>query len=125
MIESLHPVLPKTPILGLRVHVGRSGICIGDPATLLLTETGEVVLLAVVKRRYLGLFPYRQKVRLGQLGPVVSRILTPAIRQGSQMRIRIVGLTPEHLCGVEGPEIFVSVWADPLALRPLPSRPRP
>ncbi|MCF8511905.1 MAG: hypothetical protein K9G43_10685, partial [Rhodobacteraceae bacterium] len=50
MIESLHPVLPKTPILGLRVHVGRSGICIGDPATLLLTETGEVALMAVVKR---------------------------------------------------------------------------
>lgn len=123
MIETLHPVLPKAPVLGLRLHVGRSGLCIGDQASLHLTETGEVTLWAEVKRRYLGLFPYRQEAALGHLGPVIAKILTPAIRNGALMRVRIVGLTPEHLCGPQGPEIYVSIWADPLVLRPLPPRP--
>ena len=44
MIETLHPVLPKTPVLGLRCHIGKSGLCIGDAAHLHLTETGDVTL---------------------------------------------------------------------------------
>jgi hypothetical protein len=123
MIETLHPVLHKTPVLGLRCHIGKSGLCIGDAAHLHLTETGDVTLTAEVTRRYLGLFPYRKQAALGHLGPVIAKILAPAIRNGAPMRVRIVGLTPEHLCGPEGPEIYVSIWADPLVLRPLPPRP--
>ena len=123
MIETLHPILPKTPVLGLRFHVGRSGLCIGDPARLHLTDTGEVTLHAEIRRRYLGLFPFREDAPLGHLGPVIAKILAPAIRSGAPMRVRIVGLTPEHLCGPQGPEVYVSVWADPLTIRPLPPRP--
>ncbi len=121
MIETLHPILPKTPVLGLRLHVGRSGLCIGDPATLQLSETGEVELMARVRRRHFGVFPYTGAALLGHLGPVVARILTPALQNGSPLRVRIVGLTPEHLCGVAGPEVHISVWADPRLLRRLGS----
>lgn len=116
MIETLHPILPKTPVRGLRLHVGHSGLCIGDPVTLHLTDTGEVELMAKVRRRYLGLFPYLTQMPIGTLGPVVSRHLAPGLQSGSLFRVRIVGLTPEHLCGPSGPEVHVSIWADPLQL---------
>ena len=122
MIETLHPVLPKTPVLGLLCHVGRSGLCIGDPATLHLSETGQVILWATLTRRHLGLWPTRRPAAIGHLGPIVSRILGPAITKGAPMRVRIIDLTPEHLCGPAGPEVFISVWADPQVLRPLPPR---
>jgi hypothetical protein len=119
MIETLHPILPKTPVLGLRLHIGRSGLCIGDPATLHLSETGEVELIALVRRQHFGIFRSSGPSALGHLGPVVARMLVPALQAGSPLRVRIVGLTPEHLCGATGPEVHVSVWADPRHLRRL------
>lgn len=113
MIETLHPILPKTPVFGLRFHVGRSGLCIGDVAALYLSETGEVGISAQIYRRILGVLPIRRNEPLGHLGPVVGRILAPAIAEGQPLRVRIVGITPEHLCGVHGPEVHVSIWGDP------------
>ena len=124
MIDTLHPVLPKTPVFGLRCHVGKSGLCIGDPAELRLSDSGEVELMAKIRRRFLGLAPYRRVERLGHLGPVVARILAPALAYGHPLRVRIVGITPEHLCGPAGPEVHVSVWADPLRMARL-SQPVP
>ena len=114
MIETPLPILAKTPVLGLAVHVGRSGLCIGDRAELSLTAEGQVSISANVRCRYLGLVPYHRDARLGHLGPVVARILAPTLAKGYPLRVRIVGITPEHLCGATGPEIHVSVWGDPL-----------
>lgn len=124
MIDTLQPILPKTPVLGIKCHVGRSGLCIGDRADLRLSDSGEVELLAQIRRRFLGLVPYRRAERLGHLGPIVARILAPALAYGHPLRVRIVGITPEHLCGPTGPEVHVSVWGDPLRLARLmqPSR---
>lgn len=116
MIETLHPILPKTPIFGLRCHVARSGLCIGDSAALSLSDSGEVAISARINRRFLGLVPYRREECLGHLGPVVARILAPALAGGHPLRVRIVGITPEHLCGAHGPEVHVSVWGDPSRL---------
>lgn len=121
MIETLQPVLPKTPVRGLCLHIGRSGLCIGDPVTLHLTDSGIVCLLAEVTKRYLGLLPYREKALLGHLLPEISQRLTPALLQGAAMRVRIVDLLPEHLSGPQGPEVHISVWADPQVLQRLPS----
>lgn len=119
MIETLCPILPKTPVLGLRLHVGRSGLCIGDPAELCLSETGELAIYAPVNRRFLGLVPYRRDTELGHLAPRVARLLAPAVAGGHPLRVRIVGITPEHLSGPNGPELHVSVWGDPLILTAL------
>lgn len=119
MTESLQPILAKTPVLGLQLHIGRSGICIGDAVNLWLTETGDVLLIARIKRRRFGFFSHRKNAVLGHLGPAISRYLAPGLQQGASFRVRIVGLTPEHLCGPAGPEVFVSIWADPLRLPPL------
>ena len=117
MIETLHPILPKTPVLGLSCHIGRSGLCIGDSARLELSDSGEVMLWVGVRRRRLGLFPYSRDAALGHLGPVVARILGRALQDGAPFRVRIVGLTPEHLAGAHGPEVYVSIWTDPARLR--------
>ena len=116
MIETLCPILPKTPIFGLRCHVGRSGLCIGDSAELSLSETGEVEITARIRRPILGLLPVQRDTCLGNLGPVVARILAPALALGHPLRVRIVGITPEHLSGPRGPEVHVSVWGDPAHL---------
>jgi hypothetical protein len=117
MIETLHPILPKTAVLGLLCHVGRSGLCIGDPAQLVLSDSGEVVLMANLRRRWLGLFPFHRVEPLGHLGPIVGRILSHALQNGAPFRVRVVSLTPEHLARAHGPEVYVSIWADPSRLR--------
>lgn len=113
MIDVMQTILPKTPVFGLTCHIGRSGLCMGDPATLALSDGGEVLLFTQVRRRFLGLVPYRRETALGNLGPIAARILGPALGFGHTFRVRIVGITPEHLSGPRGPEVFVSVWGDP------------
>jgi hypothetical protein len=121
MIEHLHPVLPKTPVLGVTHHIGRSGLSIGDPVDLQLTHAGTLRLMVPIRRRILGIYPYFRPEALGDLGPVVGRILAPALRAGAQMRVRIVDLVPEHMAGSRAPRVYVSVWADPQRLLDLQS----
>lgn len=113
MPDLMRPILAKAQILGLRHHIGRSGLCIGDSAELHLSETGDLAISANVRRRFLGILPYRRQEQLGHLGPVVARILAPALQDGHPLRVRIVGITPEHLSGDRSPEVHVSVWGDP------------
>lgn len=112
MTETLQPLIHKAQLLGLRVHVGRAGLCLGDAARALPLEDGTVGVEADVRRPLLGLLPRRRAVILGHLGPAASRILAPSIAEGRPLRLRIVGLTPEHLAGPQGPEVHVSVWGE-------------
>jgi hypothetical protein len=122
MLETPIPMLAKVPIHGLKLHVGRSGLSLGDSVDVALDSENKVSVSAVVRRRFLGIFPYGRTSRLGHLGPVVDRILVPLLREGRKLRVRIVAISPEHLCGQSGPEVFVSVWGDPSSVaRLLPS----
>lgn len=113
MHETPIPILAKAQVFGLAFNVARSGLCIGDSAEVALEPDGRAVVSAMVRRRLLGVVPMTRHCQLGHLGPVVARILAPLLEDGRDLRVRIVGITPEHLSGQHGPELFVSVWGAP------------
>lgn len=110
MQDILQPLITKAQIVGLRVNVGRTGLCIGDTAHLEILSDGHIGLFAKGYQRWLGLFSRRRLLHLGHLGPVASDILAEPLRKDMHLRVRIVGLTPEHLSATRQPEVFVSVW---------------
>ena len=115
MHETLRPLIHKAQVLGLQIHVGRAGLCLGDAARAVPLDDGTIGVMARVRSPRLVLIP-RQKDRvLGRLGPAASRILAPELAQGRPLRLRIVGLTPEHLAGPEGAEVHISAWGAPPA----------
>lgn len=112
MQEIFQPLLPKARLVGLAVHVQRSGLCLGDPAELGWLADGAIGVYALPRSRRFGLFPHRRAVLLGQLDDEAAAIVAPALLAEEPLRVRIVGLNPEHLAGEAPPEIHVSVWGD-------------
>lgn len=119
MQHVIQPILNKAKVHGLAVHVARSGLCLNDPAELHITEEGRLEIHALIKRPFLGLIPRSSKLALGHLGPRATAVLVPHLEAETPLRLRIVGLTPEHIAA---PEVFVSVWG---ALSPRYSGPPP
>ncbi|WP_335421850.1 hypothetical protein [Gemmobacter denitrificans] len=118
MQHLFRPVLHKARLQDLALHVGRSGLCLNDPCQLQTEPATGLMVHALIDRPFLGLIPRRTRVRLGCLGPRAKAYLAPHLETGARLRLRIVGLTPEHLAGPEGPEISVSVWSDQLLPAP-------
>lgn len=114
MPDPLQTILPMTRLIELRVHIARTGLSIGDTAEAALMTDGRIGIFAPVQRYRLGLIPHRPTRLLGLLTPAAASLIAPALGAGEPFRIRIVGLTPEHL-GPE-PEIHVSIWGDPKRL---------
>lgn len=113
MTETPIPLLAKAKVHGLRLHVGRSGLSLGDAVELALDEQGKVIVRAMVRESVLGIFRRTRLRTLGHLAPVVDRGLAPLLETGHALRVRVVGLTPEHLSGTHPPEVFISVWGAP------------
>ena len=107
--STLGPILGKARLHELRVHVGRSGLCLNDPALLRVSPEGRVQVMARMRRRWLGLVPRWRWQVLGDLGPRATAMLVPWLEEAEPLRLRIVGLTPEHIAA---PEVFVSVWGE-------------
>lgn len=107
------PLLAKVPVHDLQIHVGRSGLSLGDTVALSLDAHGRVIVTAMVRQRVLGVFGRTRLRSLGHLGPVIDQLLMPLIATGQELRVRVVGITPEHLSTDGGPEVFVSVWGAP------------
>lgn len=103
------PILGKARLHEVRVHVGRSGLCLNDPALLRVTPEGRLEVMARMRRRWLGLVPRWRWQVLGELGPRACALLAPWLEEAEPLRLRIVGLTPEHIAA---PEVFVSVWGE-------------
>ena len=82
MTETLQPLIHKAQLLGLRIHIARAGLCLGDAARALPLEDGSVGVEADIRSPFLGLVPRRRAVILGHLGPAASRILAPSIAEG-------------------------------------------
>jgi hypothetical protein len=111
------PILAKAPVFDLHLVVAKSGLSIGDSAEIALDADGRPAVSAWVRHRVWG-FPARSRLkRIGHLGPVAGRILAPHLISGQDLRVRIVGLTPEYLAGPQGAEVFVSVWGVPVLAR--------
>jgi len=118
MHDIMEPILPQVPVEGITLHIGRSGLSMGDPAEARLMPDGRVGIWAQLSRPFLGLVPRKRAVRLGHLGDVAQQIVAAALEVGAPLRLRVVMLTPEHLAGSGRPEIHVSVWGDPRLLTP-------
>lgn len=118
MYDIMEPILPQVPVEGIALHIGRSGLSMGDAAEARMMSDGRVGIWALLSRPVLGLVPRRRAVLLGHLGDVAGQIVSAALEAGAPLRLRVVMLTPEHLAGSGKPEIHVSVWGDPRLLTP-------
>jgi hypothetical protein len=119
MTDAKLPLIHKAPVEGLLIHVARSRLSIGDPATLDRLSDGRVGVFARLSQPLLGLIP-RHRIRLvGHLGPVAEEIVAPSLAHGDPLRVRIIDLVPEHLANGYGPEVYISVWGDPRHLSPM------
>ncbi|MDN5785959.1 hypothetical protein [Pseudorhodobacter sp.] len=117
MHEIIEPLIHKASVSGLCVQIRKTGLSIGDVAELGLADDGRIAVYArIVKRGFLLRRPVRALV--GYLGHQASQILTPALRRGAPLRVRVVSLTPEHLAPGGKAEMSVSVWG----ARPMPFR---
>lgn len=119
MQDIMQPLIHKAPVLGLKVNVTRTGLCIGDPAELHLLPDGQIGIYAPARQRFLGIIPRKVLLHLGQLGPAATAIIGEALQRKIHLRVRIVGLTPEHLSASTGPEVYISIWGDAQRLQPL------
>lgn len=114
MHDLLQPLIHKAAVRDIVVHVARTGLSIGSEAELHPLPDGRIGVFARLTRRFLGLIPRQVTVLIGVLGPHASALIAPAVERGETLRVRIVGLTPEHLTSAgNGPEIHISVWGDP------------
>ena len=109
MHDTIEAIIHKAPVQDLAIHVGKSGLCLGDRADLRLMPDGSVGVYCMARRRTL-LFTQRAERRIGHLGPQASAIVMPALEQGEALRVRIVGLTPEHLAQDGHADVHISVW---------------
>lgn len=57
MHDILEPILPQVPIEGITLHIGRSGLLMGDAAEARMMADGRVGVWARVKRPVLGIVP--------------------------------------------------------------------
>jgi len=112
MQEIFQPLLRKARLDGLAVHIQRSGLCLGDPAQLGWLADGGIGVFALSRARRFGIFIRRRPVLLGHLDAAALAIVAPALAAEEPLRVRVVGLNPEHLAGEAPPEIHVSVWGD-------------
>lgn len=114
MNDLLQPLIHKAAVRDIAVHVARTGLSIGSEAALLPLPDGRIGVFARLDRRFLGVIPRKVTVLIGVLGPQASALIAPAVERDELLRVRIVGLTPEHLTAPGlGPEVHVSVWGDP------------
>lgn len=122
--DILQPLLSKAQVTDLMLVIARSGLSMGDTAWLAEAENGRVVVWASTTARFL-FWPTRKNQMLGYLGPEDSAIVMPFLRVGDTLRVRIVGLTPEHLAPEGQAELHISVWGHPqYAPRPARTTPR-
>lgn len=119
MSDAKRPLIHKAPVEGIRIHVARTGLGIGDPATLERMSDGRVGVLARLKQPILGLIPHHREGVIGHLGPMAEEIIAPSLAHGDALRVRIIDLIPEHLANGFPPEVYISVWGDPRHLQPV------
>ncbi|MCU0814942.1 MAG: hypothetical protein MUF74_00225 [Cypionkella sp.] len=114
MHDLMQPLIHKAAVRDIAVHVARAGLSIGDEAMLHHLPDGRIGVFVRLHRKLLGIIPRRITVLAGTLGPQASDLIGGAVERHETLRVRIVGLTPEHLAAEGmGPEIHVSVWGDP------------
>lgn len=107
--DIIEPIIHKAAVTDLTHPLKNTGLSIGDPAELHLGTDGRIaVYVKIIKRSYL--IRRRVQALIGYLSPKATPLLAPALRHGDHLRVRVVGLTPEHLATSGNPEMYISVW---------------
>lgn len=119
MSDAKLPLIHKAPVEGLVINVARTGLSIGDSASLDRMPDGRIGVYARLRQPILGLIPRVRVGFMGHLGPVAEEIVAPSLAHGDDLRVRIIDLTPEHLANGYPPEVYISVWGDPRHLQPV------
>lgn len=109
MQDIIEPIIHKAAVSNLEISFRKSGLSIGDVAELHLCDDGRIAVYAHISRRRF-LFRRLSLTRIGHLVAQAGPLLIPALRRGDHLRVRVVGLTPEHLSPDGTPEMFISVW---------------
>ncbi|QCO56322.1 hypothetical protein EOK75_11625 [Pseudorhodobacter turbinis] len=127
MQDLLEPIIHKTKVFDLQMPLKHSGLSIGDAAELRLDKDGVITVWCRVSKRS---FLIRRKVmaHLGNLRATADQILSPALQRGDHLRVRVVGLTPEHLATDGKAEMYISVWGTARnfqQIKPAPAKPAP
>ena len=127
MSNRLETILPQVPVEEIAIHIGKSGLSLGDNAEIRVLKDGRIGVFARVRHRILGLIPQWRLDYLGHLGPRAAQVLKPALAQDESFRLRIVVLTPEHLATSGPPAIHVSIRGNPhrLSAADIPLGPPP
>jgi hypothetical protein len=114
MQDLMQPLIHKAAVHDIALNIARNRLSIGDEARLIALPDGRIGVFTTLARRFLGIIPRQVTVLIGALGPQASQLIAPAVQAGELLRVRIVGLTPEHLATqARGPEVHISVWGDP------------
>jgi hypothetical protein len=107
--EIIEPIIHKAAVIDLQIPLKPTGLSIGDAAELHLGDDGRISVYTHISKRSF-LFRRRVLAHVGFLGPQAGPLLSAALRRGDHLRVRIVGLTPEHLAPNGKSEMHISVW---------------
>jgi hypothetical protein len=109
MQDIIEPIIHKAAVQDLTLRLRTTGLSIGDTAELRMDADNRIAVFApVIRRRF---FIRRAVLRhVGYLGPSATALLAPMLGRNDHLRVRIVGLTPEHLATDGKAEMYVSVW---------------
>jgi hypothetical protein len=124
MQDIIEPIIHKAAVIELEISFKDTGLSIGDAAELHLNEEGRIAVYAVVSRRNF-LIRRRRLTRIGYLGPQALPLLLPTLRKGDYLRVRVVGLTPEHLAPDGRAEMSISGWGNISHLLNKTTKPQP
>jgi len=106
-------ILHKTPVVPLAKSPATFGLTLGDSVELQADPTGAVTAVFWRKGPWLPLLGRRaRQVPIGQLVPEAADMVAPALRRGTELRVRVVEICPAHLSAEGQDAVCLSVWGD-------------
>lgn len=111
--QAMQVILHKTPLVPLAESPATFGLTLGDSVELQADPTGAVMAVFRRKGAWLPLLGRRtRQVPIGQLVPEAADMVAPALRCGTDLRVRVVEICPAHLSAEGQDAVCLSVWGD-------------
>lgn len=111
--QDMQVILHKTPLVPLAESPAKFGLTLGDSVELQAEPSGAVVAVYWRRGPWLPLLGRRERqVPIGQLVPEAADMVAPALRHGTDLRVRVVEICPAHLRAEGQDAVCLSVWGD-------------